>query len=186
MNPMSEAQGAPPSCQSERGSVYGLRDLANELDGRRMAKVTVTCITSPSERQAAFAIREAVFVDEQKVDLPLEFDGLDDDADHLLATLGGQPVGTLRLRRIDERTGKIERVAVLKEARGQAIGAALVKAALDQLHERGFAEAKLHAQTYALDFYAKLGFVAYGEVFDEDGIPHKAMRVDIIGPIASL
>ena len=52
-------------------------------------------------------------------------------------------------------------------------------AALDRLEERGFRQAKLHAQTYALDFYIKLGFAAYGDVFDEDGIPHRAMLRDL-------
>ena len=178
---MGKARSALPSCQSKRGSVYVFRDVANELDDSIMGKVRITCIALPADREAAFAIREVVFVDEQKVDLPLEFDGLDDDADHLLATLDGRAVGTLRLRRIDNKTAKIERVAVLKEARGQAIGAALVKAALERLREQGVANAKLHAQTYALDFYAKLGFVAYNGVFDEDGIPHKAMRRAIDG-----
>ena len=85
----------------------------------------------------------------------------------------------LRFRSVDRTDAKIERVAVLADARGHAVGAALVKAAIEHLRERGFRTAKLHAQTYALGFYAKLGFAAFGEVFDEDGIPHKAMRLDL-------
>ena len=108
--------------------------------------------------------------------LPLEFDGLDDDAEHLLAVRDDTPLGTLRMRSVGDRTGKIERVAVVRAARGQAIGAALVQAALNRLEERGFRCAKLHAQTYALGFYTKLGFTAHGDVFDEDGIPHRAMQ----------
>lgn len=144
-----------------------------------MADIAIQQVVYEDERQAAFAIRETVFVDEQKVDLPLEFDGLDDDADHLLAKVDGQPAGTLRLRRIDDETGKIERVAVLKEARGRAIGAALLKAAITKLREDGVRRAKLHAQTHALAFYAKLGFAAYGDVFDEDGISHRAMLLEL-------
>ncbi len=144
-----------------------------------MTDIAVKHLSSGDDIQTAFAIREAVFVDEQKIDWTLEFDGLDDGAEHLLATLGGKPAGTLRLRRADGETGKIERVAVLKEARGRAIGAALLKAAIAKLRDDGVRRAKLHAQTHALDFYAKLGFVAFGEVFDEDGIPHKAMLLDL-------
>lgn len=143
-----------------------------------MNPIHVTLVAEPSEREAAFAIRKAVFVDEQEVDLSLEFDGLDDEAEHLLATFDGQAVGTLRLRRLDADVAKIERVAVLKEARGRAIGAALIKAGILELRKSGIRQAKLHAQTHALDFYAKLGFVAHGEVFDEDGIPHRAMTQD--------
>ena len=144
-----------------------------------MGTIDVIRIGEREEREAAFAIRETVFVHEQKVPLPAEFDGLDDDADHLLARLDGRAVGTLRLRSVGRASAKIERVAVLADARGHAVGAALVSAAVDRLRKRGFREAKLHAQTYALGFYGKLGFTAFGDVFDEDGIPHQAMRIDL-------
>ncbi|MEM7044530.1 MAG: GNAT family N-acetyltransferase [Pseudomonadota bacterium] len=142
-----------------------------------MGITDVIRVTNDDERQAAFAIREAVFVDEQGVDQPLEFDGLDDESDHLLAKLDGRPVGTLRLRWVDDASAKIERVAVLRGARGRAVGAALMKVALDLLRERGARSVKLHAQTHALDFYEKLGFAAHGDVFDEDGLPHRAMHL---------
>ncbi|MEM8949561.1 MAG: GNAT family N-acetyltransferase [Pseudomonadota bacterium] len=144
-----------------------------------MDKVQVIHAVEDWQRKAAFAIREAVFITEQRIDPSVDFDGLDDQADHMLATQAGHAVGTLRLRTIGDGTAKIERVAVLKSARGQAIGAAMVDAALHHLRLSGFREAKLHAQTHTLDFYAKHGFVAFGEDFDEDGIPHRAMRLDL-------
>ncbi|NJO38760.1 MAG: GNAT family N-acetyltransferase, partial [Rhizobiales bacterium] len=49
------------------------------------------------------------------------------------------------------------------------------------LRARGITKARLHAQTHALDFYARLGFAAHGGVFDEDGIPHRAMSLDLAG-----
>lgn len=140
-----------------------------------METIAVTHISDEQDLDAAFAIRRSVFVDEQKVDLLLEFDGLDSDAHHFVATLEGKPVGTLRLRQVDHETGKIERVAVLREARGRSIGKALLEAALSNLKADGVARAKLHAQTQAMDFYARFGFVAHGDVFDEDGIPHQTM-----------
>ena len=136
-------------------------------------------VTEDRERKDAFAVREAVFVDEQQIEISLEFDGLDDDAHHLLARYEGKPVGTLRLRSIADGIAKIERVAVMKEARGRSIGAALIDAALDHLRSLDYREATLHAQTYAIDFYAKHGFIAHGEDFDEDGIPHRAMSLDL-------
>lgn len=182
MGPMGERREALSRLAKARGVLSMFSGTSRtELDGTTMGKTRVTCVVGPTERKVAFAIREAVFVDEQEIDLSLEFDGLDDDAEHLLATLDRRAVGTLRLRRIDDVTAKIERVAVLKDARGRAIGATLVRAALGRLRERGFGEARLHAQTYALDFYAKIGFIAYGDVFEEDGIAHRAMRMDITG-----
>ena len=114
---------------------------------------------------------------EQGVSQALEFDARDDQARHLLALCGSEPVGTLRLRSLDGgRTVKIERVAVLAPSRGARVGRALLRAAVALAEAGGAQEARLHAQTAAQSFYARLGFVALGPVFDEDGIPHVAMR----------
>lgn len=153
---------------------------------KALVEVRVSLASDRVMLDEAFAIRKAVFVHEQKVPLPLEFDGLDQACDHLLARAEGRALGTLRLRALDDRHAKIERVAVLEEARGLGIGAALVETAVTRLAAGGFRSVKLHAQTYALGFYARLGFTAEGDVFEEDGIPHKAMwrRLDdLAGPI---
>jgi predicted GNAT family N-acyltransferase len=42
----------------------------------------------------------------------------------------------------------------------------------------------LHAQTIVQGFYARLGFVAFGPEFIEDGIPHVAMRLSLRGRAA--
>lgn len=132
-----------------------------------------------AEREQAFAIRRAVFVDEQKVPEDLEFDHIDSEAEHLLAFLDERAIGTLRLRMIDDQGAKIERVAVLAEGRGLGIGLALLREALTELRRRSCREVWLHAQTHALGFYERLGFSAYGDVFDEDGIEHQAMHMTL-------
>lgn len=128
--------------------------------------------------EQAFAIRRAVFVEEQGVGEALEFDERDHGAQHLLALLQGDPAGTLRVRWIDHgQLAKIERVAVLPRRRGLRVGHALLRAALALAEAKGAEEARLHAQVAALPFYVKLGFVAFGPEFMEDGIPHIAMRL---------
>ena len=118
-----------------------------------------------------------MFVDEQGVSEALEFDGRDDEARHLLALRDGKAVGALRLRWLEGgRVAKIERVAVLPDARGCKIGRSLLEAALNMGRSAGADRASLHAQTAAQGFYAKLGFAAFGAEFMEDGIPHVAMR----------
>src|SRR5215218_4456785 len=84
-----------------------------------------------AEREAAFALRRAVFVAEQGVPLPAELDEHEDAATHLLARdPDGRVVGTARWRASGPggRLGKIERVAVARDARGRGIGVALVEA----------------------------------------------------------
>jgi predicted GNAT family N-acyltransferase len=141
-----------------------------------MARIDVREVLSAAELEQAVAIRCAVFVAEQGVAAALEIDGRDATARHLLALRDGDPVGTLRLRRLDGgRTVKIERVAVLAAARGQKVGQALIGAALALARAEGAGAARLHAQTTVQAFYARLGFTAFGPEFEEDGIMHIAM-----------
>jgi len=145
-----------------------------------VSAIEVIRIRLPEQLGRALAIRRVVFVVEQGVSEALEFDGRDDGAEHLLALLDGEPVGTLRLRLLEDgRLGKIERVAVLRQARGRRIGHALVRAVLARAVALEVREASLHAQTVASAFYASLGFEAHGAEFDEDGIRHVAMRLDL-------
>ena len=136
--------------------------------------VTVSRVSDPAE---CYAIRYEVFVGEQNVPLDLERDELDDTAIHLLARYGDQPVGAARIV-IKGDTGKIGRVCVLKQARGTGLGAALIREALVILRGTpGITRAALGAQIDALGFYEKLGFTAYGEVFDDAGIDHRMMEL---------
>jgi predicted GNAT family N-acyltransferase len=145
-----------------------------------MSAITISELRSPAEIERAFAIRRHVFVEEQGVGQALEFDGLDDEARHLLASLDGEPAGTLRIRLLEEgRVGKIERVAVLAAQRRHRVGHALMVAALDLVRAQGAREARVHAQTVMQKFYAGLGFVAIGDEFEEDGIAHVAMRMPL-------
>ncbi|MBP1807218.1 ElaA protein [Rubellimicrobium aerolatum] len=123
---------------------------------------------------ACLALRRAVFIEEQAVPEALEIDGLDAEAVHLLATVDGRPVGTARLFAKGD-TGKIGRVCVLREARGRGIGAALIRAAVEELRGMGLRRAKLGSQVHAIPFYEGLGFVAEGPVYDDAGIPHRDM-----------
>jgi predicted GNAT family N-acyltransferase len=120
------------------------------------------------------AIRKTVFVNEQKVPEALEWDGLDPDCVHVLATAAnGMPIGTGRLL----PDGHIGRMAVLKGWRGRGVGGAVLAALIVAAREAGHAQAQLNAQVHALGFYARYGFVAEGAVFDDAGIPHRAMTL---------
>lgn len=123
---------------------------------------------------ACHAIRRVVFTNEQGVSVEDDVDGCDEKAVHLIATSGGREVGTARML-IDGGTGKIGRVAVLKDHRGTGLGKGLIIAAVEVLKSRGVHTAKLGAQTHAIGFYEALGFTAEGPEFDDAGIPHRMM-----------
>ncbi|WP_017238784.1 GNAT family N-acetyltransferase [Streptomyces sp. SS] len=140
----------------------------------------------PADREACFAVRREVFVEEQGVPRELEYDAYDATAVHVLAVRAdGLPLGTGRLLHGADAVGKtggdasvgsLGRLAVAKAARGLGIGAALVLAVEDVARERGLTAVDLHAQTHALGFYERLGYAAYGPEFPDAGMPHRAMR----------
>jgi predicted GNAT family N-acyltransferase len=124
-------------------------------------------------REKASPIRFAVFVEEQRVPIEIEWDDQDANSLHALAYSGaGDAIATGRLL----PDGHIGRMAVLKEWRGKGVGGAILDRLIGFARERGDKEVELFAQTHALAFYRRYGFVENGEIFDEAGIPHQAMR----------
>ncbi len=137
-------------------------------------------IEKTDDIQTCRAIRHEVFVLEQSVPEVDEWDDLDDQAIHLIARdAQGAAIGTARLL-VQGDSGKIGRVAVRKAGRGTGVGAALIRAAMQELRALpGVARAKLGAQTHAIGFYEKLGFTAYGPEYLDGGIPHRDMMQDL-------
>jgi predicted GNAT family N-acyltransferase len=118
-------------------------------------------------------LREAVFVVEQGVPLALEWDEFDAISRHVVARdHTGRVIGTGRLL----PDGHIGRIAVAADWRGKDVGRALMERLIEEAIQQQHKILLLHAQTCAVGFYAKLGFVAEGPEFMEAGIPHRQMR----------
>lgn len=139
------------------------------------SNLALTVVSYTEAVSAIQTIRQAVFQTEQCVDAALDFDGLDETALHIVAYWQQQPIGTARIRMLEERLAKLERVAVLSAYRGQGIGKALVEAAIAYLDQREIPAIKLNAQLQTKSFYEKLGFQPHGEEFEEAGILHIEM-----------
>jgi predicted GNAT family N-acyltransferase len=120
------------------------------------------------------AVRTAVFVEEQGVPLELEVDEHDAGSLHVVARdEAGVPIGAGRLL----ADGHIGRMAVLRAWRGQGVGDAMLRALIEAARDRGVRDVVLNAQTHAVPFYARHGFVAEGDEFLDAGIPHQGMRL---------
>lgn len=125
-------------------------------------------------------LREAVFIVEQKVSREDECDGQDPQCLHVLARSSEdrRPIGTGRIT----PTGKIGRMAVLPDWRGRGVGSAMLQALVDLARSRNMTRLYLHAQLSAIAFYERHGFVVSGPQFEEAGIEHRKMQLDLPYP----
>jgi predicted GNAT family N-acyltransferase len=121
----------------------------------------------------AARIRFTVFVEEQGVPAALEMDEHDAACVHAIAYAEERAIATGRLL----PDGHIGRMAVLKEWRGRGAGRAILRRLIEAARKRGDREVLLSAQVHALEFYRAEGFAAHGDVYEEAGIPHQAMRL---------
>lgn len=119
----------------------------------------------------AAPVRRAVFVHEQGVPEALEWDAGDAQCLHAVARIDGEVAGTGRLL----PDGHIGRMAVLAAYRGRGVGAAILRALIDEARARDHPQVELSAQRHAEGFYARLGFHPVGAPYDEAGIPHIRM-----------
>ena len=74
----------------------------------------------------AFAVRAACFIGEQDVPFSEEFDGHDHGATHLIAYLGDEPIGTVRLRWF-KSFAMPDRLAVIQRFRSRGVGRLLLE-----------------------------------------------------------
>ena len=129
-------------------------------------------------------LRQEVFVVEQTC-WYLDADGRDQAALHLLGTdEAGRLAAYARLlpRGVSyPEYASIGRVLTAEFARGRGYGRPLMKAALAALFAAwGEQAVKISAQAHLQAYYGSVGFVGVGEVYDEDGIPHRAMLFNAI------
>ncbi|MBM6383641.1 MAG: GNAT family N-acetyltransferase [Paenibacillus sp.] len=138
---------------------------------------TIVEVDNQELLDACFAIRTAIFVEEQGVSAEEEFDTYDalgTEARHILLYVDGVPAASSRLR-IVENVAKLERICVMMDYRKHGLGRVLIDKLEQMALDQGLKKAKLHAQVQASGFYERLGYAAASDVFMEDGIPHLLM-----------
>ncbi len=147
-----------------------------------MSGVEIREAVAEADWDAVRAVRQRVFVEEQACPPEEEWDAADAPAlrgrtvHHLVAVGADGPVGAARWRPVDGVV-KLERFAVVPEARGRGLARALVARALADARAAGHGRFALHAQTYVAGLYASFGFEPVGDVFDEAGIEHVKMTL---------
>ncbi|MBI62965.1 MAG: GNAT family N-acetyltransferase [Chloroflexi bacterium] len=120
-------------------------------------------------------IRTKVFVEEQSVPFDKELDDLDKICIHSLVLINHTAVATGRLIPLDNKNGKIGRMAVLTEYRKMGIGGLILNFLEKKALEKNITHIILEAQEYVKKFYSNHGYSERGGVFLEVGIPHIKM-----------
>lgn len=171
---------ADPATQSARPVPQALREAFAAFE-RGDAMVDVRVGRWAELGAAASAIRHAVFVEEQGVPLAMENDAADADALHALAVNRlGVPLATGRLLTdAAPDAARIGRMAVIRAMRGGGVGRAVLDALVQAARTRRCSEVGLHAQSTAVPFYLRAGFVERGPEFEEAGITHVEMMLDL-------
>ena len=142
-----------------------------------IAQVTVRRVSWEDAFRELRAIRTAVFVVEQGVPEELEWDDLDRQCLHALATsVAGEAVGTGRLL----PDGQIGRMAILSPWRRRGIGSLILQELVAAAIESGHNLVELSAQTHAMEFYRRFGFQGVGGEYLEAGICHRRMQLSLV------
>jgi predicted GNAT family N-acyltransferase len=141
-----------------------------------MSEFQYKLVSGQEQLAGAFQVRREVFVVEQAIDQKEEFDGLDDQALHIVVVDGQDTVATARVRFLSKSRAKLERMAVLKPYRRHGVGTQIINHLMEHLRQRQIKEVVLHAQCAVVPFYEASGFLAVGSTFREAGIEHIKMK----------
>jgi predicted GNAT family N-acyltransferase len=121
--------------------------------------VTVTVARTLDEVMQALAIRSVVYMGEQVCPYDEEYDGNDfAGATHLVARIGREPVGVIRLRWFCD-FAKLERFTVRSTCRGGTVPRALLNAAFDLAARKGYRRIMGHTQVRLAPVLMRFGGV---------------------------
>jgi len=121
-------------------------------------EVEIRVARDMNEIQCALMLRAVVFMGGQRCPYHEEIDGNDfAGSSHVVAWMGDEPVGTLRIRWFAE-FAKFERAAVLPRFRGNDIAHGLMRFGIEHARRRGYRTAIGHSQMHMIGFYKSFGF----------------------------
>lgn len=128
--------------------------------GANQGMMGITVARSMEDLARVIAIRSAVYIGEQECPYEEEYDGNDLAATHLIAYVGDEPAGSLRVR-FFAGFAKIERLAIRKEFRKSRAAFQLVRAALKLCQKKGYRRAYGHSQVRLVGFWGRFGFKSF-------------------------
>ncbi|MCE2504682.1 MAG: GNAT family N-acetyltransferase [Chlorobi bacterium] len=92
----------------------------------------------------------------------------------------GNLLGCLVLTIEGEQRVRMRQVAVRPDLQRSGIGTSLIQYSEGFALAHGFTQMTTHARHRAIPFYLRLGYVPYGEPFEEVTIPHRKLRKELM------
>ncbi len=136
--------------------------MYDPLHTKTQNQLCVKVVHGMDDLMKVIVVRAAVFLGEEDCAYALEFDGNDQSATHLLATIGDEPVGAFRIRWFPDYA-RLERLAIRKRYRQPSVLNALVEHALDLCQQKGYERITGLARDRILKFWMRRGGVPCGE-----------------------
>ncbi|MEA2254422.1 MAG: hypothetical protein QOG35_467 [Solirubrobacteraceae bacterium] len=154
---------------------------------RRSRSLGCRLALTERERARHFAVRRAVFVEEQGLFAGDDRDGCDAEPTtlHAIGTAEGRVAGAVRLYPVDDDGGwRGDRLAVVRPARHGLLGAALVRFAVATARERGGMRMDAMIQLANVAFFEALGWRRDGATVEFHERAHQPMAIDLVTPTA--
>jgi predicted GNAT family N-acyltransferase len=140
--------------------------------------MSINTVTWDDAHSELRLIRLKVFIEEQQIPEELEWDSGDQIAIHFLGKEGNRPVACARLF----KDGKLGRLAVLKDCRGNGWGRRILQAAEQYLLDQKKSKLYLDSQANSYQFYFKNGYRPTDNMCWDAGIPHVQMEKLLLNP----
>ncbi|HEX3951019.1 MAG TPA: GNAT family N-acetyltransferase [Steroidobacteraceae bacterium] len=121
-------------------------------------RIGITVVHSMDDLLKVLAIRASAYISEQQMPYREDVEGNDLSATHLLAYLGNEPVGCIRIRYFSNFV-KLERLAVLKRYRKSRVALSLIKAAIEFGRRKGFTHFYGQVADSVASIWEHFGFV---------------------------
>lgn len=100
---------------------------------------------------------------------------------HFVAVDDAKVIGCVLLVPLDEnlQVGQLIQMAVDHNWQGKGVGKKLVNDLLVFAETKGFAEIVIHSRADVTSFYEALGFKTFGDEFEEVGVVHRHLRLNL-------
>lgn len=131
---------------------------------------------SAGELYDVLRCRAEVFAVEQNIAYQ-DLDGLDQNSLHIFLKDGDAIVSYARVIRPQHGCAMIGRVLTMRPYRRQGHARRVMLCAIEQAG-RMSPVIEIHAQAYLKGFYESLGFMAIGDEYILEGLPHLTMKIE--------